>query len=388
MVQYDRERKPPKIRVLLAAHIGEPRGGVSTYYEAILNSGLPNSVELHFLETSKGSLQSGDRGKWKFANWVNALANILRFLSALVSIRPDLVHIGTAYGASFAKHGVMVCIARLFCIPVILQPHCSFYKLVPSEQGVWRRYALFILRRCAGIIILSREWEALSGLIPGLRIRYIPNAIEIGPYQKLPRPRENPDGAVNILYLGHLVREKGVCDLIDAAAVIAAQNRMNFRVDLVGESINAHELAAIEASITNRNAGEIVHIYPPVYGKEKIARFAAADILVLPSYHEGMPMTVLEAMAAGLPVAASRVGGIPDLVDDRETGFLVDPGDAPGLADRLDFLITHPDERLALGGRGRKKAVRSFGMDVHVSRLVSFYREIVSANEAPATGRN
>lgn len=369
--------KTSKIRVLLAAHIGEPKGGVSTYYEDLLASELKDCVELHFIETSKGSQQTADRGKWKLSTAFNALTNILRFLSALISVKPDLVQIGTAYGASFAKHSLMVCLARLFLVPVILQPHCSVYKLIPQDQTFYRKYVLFILRQCSAITVLSREWESLTGLIPNIMIRYIPNAIDIEPYVTLPRPRHDANGKVNILYLGHVVREKGVWDLVRAAALIDKKIGFDFQVNIVGESLYEKDLESIRELITSSNLQEWVAVFNPEYGEKKIKRFASTDIFVLPSYHEGMPMSIIEAMAAGLPVVASAVGGIPDLIQDQENGLLINPGDAQDLSTKLSDLIANPEKRLALGTSGRQKATLHYSIKVNVNRLVSVYQETV-----------
>lgn len=372
-------QKSAKIKVLLAAHIGEPRGGVSTYYEAILNSNLKESVDLHFIETSKGLLRPDDRGKWKLTNFYYSLENILRFLFALVSVKPDIVQIGTAYGASFAKHSVMVCIARLFFIPIILQPHCSFHKLIPERPSYWRRYVLFVLGQCDGIVILSKEWESLSSLVPKTKIRYIPNAIETDSYLQLARPRDDANGKVNILYLGHIIREKGIFDLIQAAALVYKKYGATFAVNIVGEGLNKKELCSISELITSNNIQDCVRIFEPEYGEKKIDRFASTDIFVLPSYHEGMPMSIIEAMAAGLPVVSSNVGGIPELVEDEATGLLINPPDVKALSIALSELIQSYEKRQAMGARARKKAVQYFDIARNVESLISFHREIVSS---------
>lgn len=373
------QQKPQKIRVLLATHIGEPRGGVSTCNEAILDSDLKDFVDLHFVETSKGMLQSGDRGKWKFINWINAIENILRFLITLVTVKPDLVHIGTAYGASFMKHSAMVCLARLFLVPVVIQPHCSFHKLIPEYPSFWKTYVLYIFRLCVGVIIISKEWEVLSSLIPNIMIHYIPNAIDVKPYRRIPRPRENINEVVNILYLGHITKEKGIFDLVHAVAKINNNyNGVLFSVNIVGESLYKEELDSVKELIKSNDLQGSIKVFEPEYGAKKIDRFASTDIYVLPTYHEGMPMSIIEAMAAGLPIVASNVGGIPDLVDDQETGLLINPGDVHALSTALFELLGSHEKRLAMGAVGRKKAIEKYNIQRTVDELVMFYQGIVT----------
>lgn len=369
-----------KIRVVLAAHVGEPWGGISTYFEAILNSDLKDHVELHFIETSKGFLRSSERGRWKFINWINALENILEFLLVIVTIKPDLVHIGTAYGASFAKHSLMVYISRLFNIPVIIQPHCSPNKLIPEHSSHWRTYVLFSLSLCEGIIIISKEWDMLLGLFPNINIRYIPNVIDVKPYMRLPRPREIANGQVNILYLGRIHWEKGLFDLINAVAIIHNMGGTEFQVNIVGESLSNEELESVKESIESNDLQGIIKIFEPEYGERKINRFALTDIFVLPSYYEGMPMSIIEAMAAGLPVVGSSVGGIPQLIEEQETGFMVNPGDVQALSTYLLELINSPEKRLVMGASGRRKVAQYFDIENAIEPLVSLYQEIVSTN--------
>lgn len=365
--------------MLLAGHIGEPRGGVSTYYETLLRSTLKDQVDLYFFDTSKGVLNSANRGKLRLINWIDALENILRFLLALVSVKPDLVHLGTAYGASFVKHSAMVCLARIFFFPVIIQPHCSVNKILPGNKGLWIKFVLFILRQCKGVIILSKEWEVLLEFVPQVRICYIPNGIDVKLYSQLPRPRQDADGKVNILYMGHVTREKGLFDLVQATQIICGRST-GFIVNIVGEVLINDELHAMNELINSNDLQEKIKIFNPEYGRKQIDRFESADIFVLPSYHEGMPMSVIEAMAAGLPVVASNVGGIPDLIEDGMTGKLVIPGDVQGLSSSLLELVENPEKRLTWGEKARLKAIQYFNIEDRVTSLVLFYGSLVPHN--------
>lgn len=366
------------MRILFASHQGQPVGGISVSTEILLNSSLNDSIQLSFVETSQGGMAYNERGLWKLQNVFNAAGNIARFTIALVRERPDLVHIATTYNPSFAKNSVMVLVARLFGKKVVLQPHCSLARFLPAAGSLSRAYTLFILRRCQGLAVLSKEWLELAPLIPGCAVQLVPNAINVRAYQDMPRPKVEPS-PVNILFLGHIGRQKGIFDLIQAVSLLRAQPHPDFVVFLLGESLAHGEIEEVEQAVRQLELGDTIRLLPPEYGEQKLKRLAAADIYVLPSHHEGLPLSILEAMASGLPVVATRVGGIPDLVSDGQTGLLVDPEDLRSLAEALARLVEDPSLRLSLGLKARQVVQGCFDIEHRVSDWIGFYTAIINA---------
>ena len=113
--------------------------------------------------------------------------------------------------------------------------------------------------------------------------------------------------------------------------------------------------------------------------QEDVARFYdAIDVLVLPSINEGTPVSVIEALAAGRPAVATRVGGVPDVVRDGVDGFLVDPGDSDALASRLAELAADPERRASMGAAGRARVVERYAVDRLVDDVDTLYRELLS----------
>ena len=185
-----------------------------------------------------------------------------------------------------------------------------------------------------------------------------------------------------ILYVGRLSAEKGVDNLFKAASILALDNRQ-FTLRIVGsgqEETNLRELAAnlgIESHV--EWAGRVSH------GPELFKEFDSATIFVLPSLSEGSPAAIAEAMARGIPVVASRVGGIPDLVKENETGLLVDAGDPGQLADAILKLMLDSKTRVRFAIKARGE-VASHTLQDQYRKMLAIFRErfaLTAKTESP-----
>jgi glycosyltransferase involved in cell wall biosynthesis len=269
----------------------------------------------------------------------------------------------------------MALIARLLGFKVILQFHFSYSKL--PTRGLLGAFMQWVIPRCSGIVILSSEWFPLAAKYPKLPLKFIPNAIDTSLFSDIQRPR-TADSTVRLLYLGHLGREKGTFDLLQAIQKLNLTGDQKYELNLYGESITEGDYQTIAAMIKDEKLSDRVKIHPPVYDDEKKQVFACADVLILPSHHEGMPMSIIEAMAAGLPVVATSVGGIVDQVVDGQTGFLVQPQDAKHLSVVLAKLIGDQALRNQMGAAGREKAVEQYDIESKAEAVFSFCEVIKS----------
>jgi glycosyltransferase involved in cell wall biosynthesis len=118
------------------------------------------------------------------------------------------------------------------------------------------------------------------------------------------------------------------------------------------------------------------------YQEDVAPWYAVCDAVMLTSASEGTPVTIIEALAAGRAVVATRVGGVPDVVDEGETGFLVRPGDTRALAERLEILAREPDRRMAMGETGRERVLRRYAVERLVDDVDALYRELLATTSA------
>jgi len=374
-----------KTRVLLSGHLAPPLGGIATFCQALLDSALAGLVDLRFVQTSSRRRALASSGQATWTNAVEALKDCGRFVRACLAHRPDVVHVCTAVGASFLKNGFCVAFARAAGSRVVLHPHCSFEMLYAGPR-IWRWYCDRIFRLSSAVVVLSKEWSALGERLPGVRISYLANAIDIGPYRVVAARRPRVEGGrIRLLYLGHIGKVKGTGDLLEAVEALDP-GQCQVELELVGDPLPGEDEARLAAEAKAVSGpGKEARLLPPVSGQDKLACFERADIFVFPSHYEGMPMAVLEAMASGLPVVATAVGGVPELIRHGENGLLVPPRAPKALALALETLCR--DARLR-SEMGRRNALVSqeFDIDRYAGRLAALYGGLLPRGDGMACG--
>jgi glycosyltransferase involved in cell wall biosynthesis len=358
------------IRVLISGHLPPPMGGIGTYYRTLLNSSLPTQVDLKFVETSSNKRPLSKSGSWSLNNVFSALGDCFRFANAVLEHQPEISHIATAYGLSFVKHSICILIARLMGSKVLLHPHCSFSILYSQKPKSWQWFFRKIIGLTDGVVALSSEWHQLNNIVSSCRVYNLPNGINLIPYCEIGSERKNLRNCqvpLHILYLGYIGKAKGSFDLVLAAEKLHDDP---IQFDLMGDDHLGWEINQLKKEISEAGLNSLFNIYPPTDGKEKFELLRTADLFTYPSYHEGMPIAIIEAMACALPVVATRVGGIPDLVSPGVNGLLVEAGHPDQLAEAIHRLVIDPDTRKSMQVNSFKIAQEEYDVEKLVIKLV------------------
>lgn len=286
----------------------------------------------------------------------------------LLSGQVRLVHVHSASRGSFWRKSLFCALARFFDVPYVFHLHSGeFGVFVQEECSPWaRRWVAHTLAGAARVVVLTAMWEReLGRLFPGLRVSVLGNPVQV-PDSGCPAR----GASKTVLFLGRLREKKGIVDLLNAVpAVLRRVPETHFVLAGDGDQADMSALAeqlGVSASVS----------FPGwIDGPEKDALLASASVLVLPSYFEGLPVCILEAMAAGVPVVASRVGGIPDVLEDGACGLLITPGDREALSDALVGVLTDP----VLGERLRQRAFvqarQTFSVEAVLAALGGVYRD-------------
>lgn len=299
---------------------------------------------------------------------------------------PDIIHF---QGANEVLQAIMTSYASTF----------SRSKTVLTAHGLYAQVELFrksrfsrlinemllglALRKVNHVIALSKlDLKILSHLkISSNKVSMIPNGVNLSKYQTSTRnvqhlPNTNSSGAPFILCVTRIREDKGIEFLIEAASNVISK-RPDVKFLLVG---NCPEAYAVKLQrLTKRMNVEKNFVftgYIPHESDHLLELYRNASVFVLPSPMESLPLVLLEAMAAGLPIVASRVGGIPDLVTPSE-GILFAPGDVPELASSLLFLLENDEIRAKLGQNAREKA-ENYSWKRIAQKTVSVYEKLLA----------
>lgn len=200
------------------------------------------------------------------------------------------------------------------------------------------------------------------------------------------RPKEavGPDNPLRILFVAILYESKGLMVLLEACSKLAGRG-VPFQLEVVGHWQKQEFADRVHDRIRELKLGKRVRFLGTLIGDEKFAAYRRADVFCFPTYFEceSFGLVLLEAMANGLPVVATRWRGIPSVVDEGQTGYLVETHDAEAVADRLACLAQNPELREHMGVAGRKRFEREFRISRHLDRMREVMLEVAEVEHAP-----
>lgn len=352
-----------KPRILMVGmHLTKTRGGITTLISEILKSPLKNHFEFIYVES-----QAEDFGK--FGKTFLALTAIFSFLWKCLFARPKIVYVHLGSNASLYREAFFIFLAKILRKKIIGHFHAGDVEnYYPFQSKIGQKLIRSGLNLCDGLIAVSNESaRQLREITPNAKISIIPNAIDVTDFDfKTEKKSEN---FVRLLFVGAIGKLKGERDLIKALAMLRDKN-LNLKVSFLGYGAESLKSYCDELKIT-----DFIEFLGAVSLEERLGFFEKADVFVLPTYAEAMPMSVIEAMAAGLPVISTNVGGIPELIEDGENGFLFECGDVSALAEKILLLAEDKNLRQKVGKKAREKARKQFDLDQYTEKLRDFLSE-------------
>jgi glycosyltransferase involved in cell wall biosynthesis len=354
-------------------------GGAQTYVAGLLPAlagrfevvvGSHGDGPLREAALASGARFVGLRHVRRDLNPVHDLLGLLELVRLMRRLRPDIVH------ANSSKAGLLGrCAAALAGVPVrIFTAHGWAFNAYSGAASALFRWADRLMAPLTTVTVCVSENDRREGVKartcrPASTV-VISSAVDPG----APPRRSGDRGVPRLVMVGRLAPPKDPVTLIRALATLPGTP---FAALVVGDG---PDRAEVEAEV--RAAGLDGAVELAGERRDVPELLADADVLVLASRSEGAPLSILEAMAAGLPVVASAVGGVPELVDDGTTGLLVPPGDPAALADALRRVLTDPALRARMGAAGRERVRARFD----IAQLRSAHLELY-ARELERAGR-
>ena len=334
-------------RLAMLGPAPESRGAVASLIEAYRAHGLFKRWPIDYLPLT--------------------LASLRKFVGLILRERALAVHLHASPERGLWRDALFMALARLARCPVVLHLHGSALPQLYGDAGRSLRGVIrFCLEQAACIVVPSesqRTWAL--GVTRRIQVAVLPHPVA---------PQEAQQGARQaglVLFLGRLEAAKGVFDLLEALAALHPAVP-GLRLVCAGEG----DATALRRHAERLGLADAVKFTGWVGPSGKRALLESAAVFALPSYDEAMPVSLLEAMAAGIPAVASAVGGIPEVLSDGVTGFLVAPGDVATLERQLRRLLADPALAARIGAAGRESVRLRCAPERALRRLEEVYAAV------------
>jgi len=362
-------------KALFLLHIPPPVHGSSIVGKTIMESkAINDAFDCRYvnLGTSASIDEIGKGGLRKVFRFLSILGKVLK---QLISFRPQLGYVAiTAKGGAFYKDTLVVMLFKLFRVKLVYHLH---NKGVSTRQEKWFNNLLYhFVFKNADVILLSKYlYPDIRKYVPESRVYYCPNGIPENQVES-GKCKVKSSGPVEILFLSNLIESKGVFVLLKACKILQ-NKKLNFHCAFVGGIGDVSE-QQFKSKVVELKLADNVHYAGKKFGKEKEEAFVHADIFAFPTYYETFGLVNLEAMQYSIPIVSTFEGGIPDVIDDGVTGFLVPQKNAQALAEKLEILIQNSDLRQQMGEAGRKKYENEFTLEKFENRMVEIIQQVIA----------
>lgn len=343
------------------------KGGIAAVVNGYRGSQLEKDYKIIYVESYK------DGGK--ITKLLKSIRGYFHFIKVLVVDKPDLLHIHSSFGPSFYRKLPFIYMASWAGVPIVNHIHGADFDSFFRNAGDGKKKLIRkVYDKCSVLIALSAEWkERLSSVVNPGKIKIIENYSIIN--EKAYEEKNMRACNNRVLFLGELGQRKGCFDIPAIIEKVAA-TVPEVRFILCGAGNKADE-SVIRKMIEEKKVTANVEFPGWVRGGEKDRVLWQADIFFLPSYNEGMPMSVLDAMGYGLPVVSTKVGGIPKIVHSGENGMCCDPGDVNSMADAITELLTNDQARIRASAFSMKIAKERYSLEAHLKMLEKVYEDII-----------
>lgn len=342
-------------KILTIGPVAEPKGGIS---QTVVN--YRDYVFSRFQNIEFNTARSKMSNLWAY---VRSIPQLFWILLTRRSIR--IVHIHTAAGITFIRVFFYWVMAKLFGKKTVMHIHAGSFK---NYYLAHPRFVSFVLKRCTRVVALSQEWADFFAGDVGLdNVQIISNVIA-PPELNLNRNHDK----LHILFLGHLVETKGIFDLLDVAAEHASELRDKIELHVCG----AKNEEKVKDVIAAGKMSDFVKFEGWVKGQKKTDLLNLCDVFILPSYIEGLPLSILESMSYKMAILSTNIGGIPGIVHHGHNGYLFTPGDKAAM---LAYILDYADHRsrVVQHGEASASAVSAFLPDAVSESLVAMYSDIL-----------
>lgn len=354
----------------------DPTESVGMVNESLAN-GLAGEFdfELHLATRTMGMHRQGGMNLLNLAYF---LKHLTTWIAGLYRSHPAIAHYAVTSHWNMEKSLMLLWLAKRSGAKTIGHLHgggfLDFWRSLSARR---KSRTLRELRNLDGFVTLSEGWRTAVIHEIGLdaeRVHVVHNPIDPD-FERHALSLQPGRGGVNVLCFGVMERKKGVLDILEAAARLPADCQVSFQ--LVGPEREPGIRAEIEKRIIERGLQERVAILGPVFGKRKLDLFGEAALLLLPSYIENFPVSVIEAAASGLPIVATRVGALPEFFENEISALFAETGNVDQITSAVSRLLEDAELRLRLARNARKVFLLSLMRERVMEQMTAVYHAVL-----------
>ena len=345
-----------KTKVCMIVQNKMVKGGIAAVVSGYYGSKLEQDYDMIYVESYK------DGGK--LTKLFKGICGYFHFAKVLLVDRPDIVHMHSSFGPSFYRSLPFIYMSSWAKKPMIDHIHGSeFDKLYTNASERKKKLVRKAWGKCNRFIVLSESWkERFSEVIPNEKMTVIEN------YSIVKDGINRSQCHNQVWFLGAINQMKGCYDMVDVIKRVA-----EVVPDIKMVVAGAGEIEQVKSKAIAEGVAEHFAFPGWVRGEQKEKLLKESDVFFLPSYTEGMPMSVLDAMGYGLPIVASNVGGIPRIVHEGENGFMREPGDTAGFAEAIIQIMTSDAMRINMGKQSMEIVKERYSLEKHIELLENVY---------------
>jgi glycosyltransferase involved in cell wall biosynthesis len=387
-IGYDNlsQKKFRFMKVLLIAPAPPPAGGIQSVTENLVKyiQNSRNGTNLVLCNTTHKLRPMTSEALFVrlYTGIMNSLSTYFKVLRLIKKDKPDVIHLASSSSLALIKDLLIVKAANDSKIPVVMHWH---FGRIPSlrvkRNWEWRLLNYLIHRSSMSIVIDQKSYDTLKGEIPD-KVVYVPNPLGMDIEQKARRLNETPFPRLpgRLIFVGHIIRDKGVFELVEACLSIPEIKELM----LIGpceESIKKD----LEKIAQCRNDNKWLKFTGEVEIAQVIDYMKEASVLSLPSYTEGFPMVILEAMAMGCTTVTTNVGAIPEMLginSKTPCGICVPPQNVEKLRDAISYLVSNPHELEVFGKRATNRVLETYTIEIVYRQYKDVWEKSVFACNA------
>lgn len=368
--------------VCLVSPLPPPTGGIASWSLGILQWVRDrNDIKITHVDTAVRWRSTNDFSRWMrlLVGSLQALRDTIRVFNTIRKVRPEIIHLCSSGSLGIPKDILILLLTKLMGVRSILHYRKGDLPEIILKQGFqWKLLRQAMLLADVVLLLDQQSEESAKAMLPYIRIERIPNPIDPEMIQEVVSSTTRKrlvDEPAQILFAGWVVSTKGVRELVDACLTIG---NVPFELNLVGSVLDNFR-RDLENIAGQRDGGKWLKFHGMLGRTEAIAAIASADLFVLPSYAEGFPNVVTEAMTLGKPIIATRVGAIPEMLGadtSEQCGMLVSSHNVDELRAAIIYMLTNPAEAKTYGERAKEKALTHYAMKKVIERYVGIWRSL------------